>query len=481
MARKLWGWGAGGNPGKRSSSRRAAHRSKYLTGSSWWEREDTEERDGQDSWLERWSHAPSWSDNPHGDDGEPVGHLSRRMKKETGAGWRTSAGTSAARVIWACKAEMDSGKPQWTDLDARCHRAAGSLYAYDAAIKDWARKKAVGTLKVRGEDADDYAVGVAARAALDLLTMAEWVEFAKHFLPEPQDSDIFAGQQMAPSLDKNSLADEGLDQFARDGRNSNLPESNAPFLQQMEANRKRRDRSHGRANYNPRLLEPGNRENCDDLAAAMEAAARERSVADWAGCDIGPDAPLWACGLQVSPFAEREPALCSPVAVVVMVDGSSSTEGEVAERLSRMAFAFAAALRQAGHSAAVVPWGAGAVPLEDRRGAMFWHDPLPERVPCWEHSGTDLRDAAMACSETFAMLRAKARRIALILTDGQVSGRSHTGRRFDFGADLAALWSFQCPVPDNWDGPGLVTEHPENAMRDLRASPLAAALAGMKG
>lgn len=478
MSRKLWGWGSGSKPSGKSSNRRRDYRRRYLSGSSWWDRAETEERDGQDSWLERWSHAPSWSDDLDANAGD---RDDRRAKRETGAGWRSSAGTSAARVIWACKAEMDSGKPQWTDLDARCHRAATSLYAYDAAIKEWARKKATATLKVRGEEADDYAFGVAARAALDLLTMAEWLEFARHFVPEPSPVDLANGAAQSPNAAADTRDEAGLDSYSRDGRNAGKMESNEPYRRAMMEIRKRNGRGAGRSNFSPRLLEPGDRENCDELAAAMEDASRERLVADWAGCDIGPDAPLWACGVPVSPLAEREAALCSPVAVAVMVDGSSSTQGEVAERLSRMAFAFAAALRQAGHRAAVVPWGSGAVPLEHRIGAMLWSDPIPDRVPCWELSGTDLKDCALACSETFSMLDAKTRRIALILTDGQVSGRSHTGRRFDFGADLAALWSFQCPVPDNWDGPGLVTEHPENAMRDLRASPLAAALAGMKG
>lgn len=468
MAKKLYGSKWSSRYEVKSKPRKG--RGSYSSGGGWWESDayaSSTNDDYSDSWLSRWeSKAGCYSDGRAND---------FYIDGQTRAPKRRKAGESAAEIIYACKADMDRGSEMWPDLDARCNRAAGSVYAYDAAIKDWAREKATKTLNLKGEKADDYAIGIAARAAIDALTMPEWLEMANFYMPDAPNFGVGQTRDMIIDNHKSQTA-EG---FERDGRYKDTPVAPQHALARMnelEEAQKKGVRINN-TSFRPRMLDAGNQFNADDLAAAMADARREVVVSDWGGADLSSDAAMWACGAPVSPFGEREARLQSTVDCLILVDGSGSTQGQVAENLSRMAFAFATSLRAAGHGAAVVPWGSGLLPLSARLNAMLWNDPLPESIPCWEQSGTDLADAAAISIKAFAMRSGKSKRIALVLTDGACEGRSSSGRPYDFGAEIVALWSFQCQPPTDWLGHKLLTHDSADAMRDLRDSELAKALA----
>lgn len=496
MAKKLYGKNYWASAAAQPKKKKRKSRYSHDQAATWWSGSGSYS-DDDSNWLDRWSGGRSvWGDDTGGasTDVACMSYAARSTLPKK----RKEAGLAAAQVVYANRNDIKQGKCPglWPDLDARCHRAAGNLYSYDAALKDWASDCA-SKLKLRGSDAEDFMLGLTARAAIDSLSLDEWVSFAQFHLPEDeygQHSDYHnqSGSNQSP---QNNSAENELVRFTRDGRQNLEYDKNTQareyrdWLLGTDGNKGtifKRDNfqrhnaiSHARQGFTPRLLERGNIVNTDDLSSAMMDARREILISDWSGGDFGPDAALWACGLPVSPLAEKEARLPRPMDILILVDGSGSTMGEMAETLSQMSFGFARSLRAAGHSAAVIPWGTGHCPISMRPGSMLWSDPEPTQIPCWEHSGTDLADAALVAEEAFAFRSKQNRRIALVLTDGACHGRSRQGLRFNFHADIVALWSFGEDPPEDWSEHKLYTTDHRNTMDDLRSSALVKALSAL--
>lgn len=503
MARKLYGADWHRNAGRsnpKGKKKKKAHRRSYTcdSHSAWWDKPE-DESEGP-TWM-RWSSTAVWGEQDLSDESSDNGHTlsssyEYQLRVSTRPKARQQAGRNAAWVVLACEKDVKAGKPMWPDMDARCHRAAGNLYSYDACLKEWARNRAVTALKLRGEDADEYALGMAARAAIDTLRLDEWLDFARFYIPEGDTAgesdfvndtllthgpggffDTQRNDVKAYARNSDSLLTRESDEQARvyhDAADAELR------LEEARLKHGGLAAGHYAGDFTkPRYLKPGQREDCSDLAAAMEDARREILVSDWSGSDLGPDAAMWACGATVSPLAEREARMRSPMEVAILVDGSSSTAGRVSEILSKMSFAFAGALREAGHCAAVAPWGSGYTPLRYRVGTMLWNDPMPDLLPVWANSGTELRDAALVGRLLFEQKpRTRSRRLALVLTDGCCSVGLN-GMKLDFGADIVALWSFAVEPPKDWRDHKLFTQNPSLVMADLRASELVRALSAL--
>lgn len=471
MAKKLY---SGGRWKKTASKGRRGGRSSYgSTASSWWGSDDDEDlRSSRTRWLDDW------------DNNSVIGSSEAKPPRRMLTRNVLDAGRLAAREVYAADYARQRGE-RIVNLDSHCHRAAGCLHTYDRTLRDWATERGKG-MGLRGQDLEQYAHGIAAAAALDRLGFDDWLAYAQHYLP-PGENGLNSTNPNTPGShawqrEKDAFAgtDPRMHHYDRNpNRPQRMEDDAAPAY--LGGRRAGRETTQYKA-----VMQPWRPEDADDLAAALMDARREMLVPDSSGSDLGQDAPLWAAGLPVTPFAEREQRLAAGCDVVILVDASGSTMGDytasgrmLADDLTIMAHSFARALRSAGHGAAVIPWAnMTGLPADQRERALGWTDGLTDSVPVWGHGGTDLADASFASRTAFAD-RPRRRRIALILTDGAVNGERSDGLLWNFAADLTVLWTFGGEAVDDWRGPQLVTRDFSRTMQDLRESDMVRHLAGL--
>ena len=419
-------------------------------------------------------------------------------------------GAVAVRVL-ADEAKASGRTP--TVVDSYVYQAARrgfhasherQLKVYDRTLREWAETYAVNTLGMTIKASTQYAQGIVASAALDILPWHLWVAYADHYLPpdgphkQNQNGEYQSYALESERVQTASSVKETGGKGARGHDRTHMKQA-TDASEEHDNERMEEDMAGPEAgteaagcrivNYIP-FNPPA---SASELAASLEDARREALLSDWSGSDLGNDVALWAAGAGVSPFADAQPRLTSTVDCVVLVDASSSTlsaaHGDsqtVAVRLAEVAMSLAAALRGAGHGCAVIPWAADHYSgLEARPGRILWSDPLPQQWPVYGYGGTRMQCASMASRLAFRRQTRKARRISIVLTDGCVDGRPREDCNavWDFGSDLTMLWTIGHGnrAPSDWEGHALHSDQPQDMMADLQASGLIRYLSGLSG
>lgn len=460
---------------------------------SWWESQAQWEDTGSDSdgetssWLSKW-------------DGSEFRKTRHRVSPDT----ITDMGKVAAAAVYAANHRRNKGL-HIEAIDSyivgvvKTHYGQMRVVAYDRALRAYAEHygAAVG---LKGKALDRHADGFAANAALDLLPMEHWLAMARHYLPEPPPQE---GGQNGQGLDFNTheaqrLMEEtgGFGNDKSDRRNSNkeildgCDDDDDGERADDTVRAKARAAGEGYADW----IRPvkhvdlsGLRPSAQYLATALEDCRRQTLTSDWSGSHLGNDAAIWACGGNCSPLAEADQSFGGLCDVLILVDASSSTNDteQTNQILAAVAHDFMVALRGAGHGAAMIPWSYARTGLNSRGGRVLWGDSLPSSAwPVYGHGGTVLECATKASRMAFYGRRGR-RKIALILTDGAVNGapkmESDRPARWNFGADLAVLWSIgplsECPK--DWNGPMLQSKQSATMMDDLLGSDIVRYLSGL--